>query len=80
MEILWITLESEKTEKSLKQHAYVPKMSRGGNKRNISLCGKYKQIADDEKPELFNNMVGEKLYLPNVCKTCLKKFNKLRSE
>ena len=76
MEILWNILESEKTFNMGKQHAYIPKISRGGNKRNKSLCGKFAQAGEDGKPEMFDNMVGELLYLPNVCKICLKIYNK----
>lgn len=79
MELLWKTLVSENTDKQSKQHAYVPKMSAGGNKRNTTLCGKFRQVGEDGKSELFDNMKdGELLYLPNVCKTCLRLYNKLR--
>lgn len=75
MEILWITFESDSTHKTGKQHAYIPKMSAGGNKRNKSLCGKYRLVGEDEKSELWENMKGEKLYRKNACKQCLKMYD-----
>ena len=60
-----------------KQHAYVPKMSAGGNKRNITLCGKFRQINEDEKAELFDKMDGELLLVADACRICLRRYNKL---
>ncbi|MFW5847291.1 MAG: hypothetical protein ACOCVF_00030 [bacterium] len=77
MEVLWKSLESEKTERMSKIHAYVPKISAGGNKRNITLCGRFRQIGDDGKAELFDNMDGDVLLVADVCKTCLKRYAKL---
>lgn len=77
MELLWITLESENTGSTSKQHAYIPKISAGGNKRNIALCGKFRQVGDDEKAELFDNMIGEARNEKTVCKSCLNAYKKL---
>jgi len=59
----------------MKQHAFVGKISRGGNNRNISLCGKYVQIGEDEKPELFERLEAEGSEIMNkekACKSCLR--------
>ena len=80
MRVLWKTLDSEKTGLEMKQHGYIEKISAGGNKRNISLCGKYSQIGDDEKPELFENMYGEILHEPTMCKNCQRAYDKLLRE
>ena len=69
-------MDSERTGQMSKQHAYVPKMSAGGNKRNITLCGKFRQINEDEKSELFDKMDGGELLSVNACKLCLKIYNK----
>ncbi len=67
--IKWKSLVSEKTGIPIKQHAYVEKISEGGNIRNISLCGGSFLIGEDGKPELFENIKGESMY-PDRCKTC----------
>ena len=77
MEILWKTLPSEKTGRMSKQHAYVPRMSAGGNKRNKTLCKKFHQINEDEEPEYFDKMDGELLLVADACKICLNRYNKL---
>ena len=79
MEIIWKTLSNWNGEKSLKQHAYTSKISKGGNERNISLCGKYKQIGEDGKSEVFEKVIeggGEKLDKEKACKLCLRIINK----
>lgn len=80
MRVIWKTLDSEKTGLEMKQHGYVGKKSDGGNKRNISLCGKYSQIGEDGKPELFENMYAEILHEPTMCKNCKRAYEKLLSE
>jgi len=77
MEVLWKTLESENTHRMSKQHAYVPKMSAGGNKRNTTLCGKFRQINEDGKAELFDKMDGELLLVADACKICMKAYKRL---
>ena len=77
MEILWKTLISESTGRMSKQHAFIPRISAGGNKRNISLCGKFRQINEDNKAELFDKMDGELLLYSDACKICMKRYEKL---
>ena len=77
MKVLWKSLDSEKTGRASRQHAYIPKVSNGGNERNITLCGRFKQIGDDGKAELFDNMYGELLLVADACKICLKKLEKI---
>jgi len=71
----WKTLDSWDGERNGKQHAYIGKISRGGNNRNISLCGKYTQIGEDGKSEMFNKVIedgGEILNKEKACKLCLR--------
>lgn len=78
MEIKWITMISENTGKELKQHAIIPKTSKGGNKRNISLCGMLYYKGEDEKPAIFDNIEeGEILHKPTACNMCIKEYNKI---
>ena len=73
--LFWKTLDSWDGERTGKQHAFIGKISRGGNNRNISLCGKYCQINEDEKPELFEKVEAEGSEIVNkekACKLCLR--------
>ena len=80
MEILWKTLESENTHRMSKQHAYIPKISAGGNKRNATLCGKFRQIGEDGKAELFDKMDSELLLVNSACKICMKAYQRIKNK
>ena len=73
---IWITLTNYNDTQTLKRHCFKPKISRGGNKRNISLCGNVRVGDDEGKSELFNNIGdfrdGD---VSSICKSCLRISN-----
>ena len=73
-----ITLDSEDGERTLKQHVFKPKLSRGGNERNISLCGKIRVAEDSGKSAMFDTLIhrAELIDGNNICKTCFKIYLK----
>lgn len=80
MPLLWMTLDTYNGEGTFKQHAFKPKISRGGNERNISLCGKIRAGNEDGKAELFeelNKRGGELINEEKACKHCLKIYRAL---
>ena len=73
---VWITLDSFDGERSLKQHCFIPKISRGGNYRNKSLCGNVIAGNDEGKAALFHTLIKRDEPIDdNVCKSCLRLFN-----
>lgn len=74
MEIIWTTREGVNGNIG-KQHAYTPKISSGGNKRNVSLCGRLCIIGEDEKSEMFDAIEHEPLDRSKACKKCLKIYD-----
>jgi hypothetical protein len=56
---IWLTLDSMDGERKLKQHCFVPNISKGGNERNKSLCGNISVGNDDCKPALFEEIYNE---------------------
>jgi len=74
---VWITLESYHADErvtSLKQHAFIPYTSNGGNERNKSLCGKIRVGNDEGKSAIFNTITdrAEMIDESNICKKCLQ--------
>jgi len=72
---LWKTLESGDGERTLKQHAFIPKYNgRYNDYRNISLCGKIREGNDWGMSRLISEMWDEGSEIVNeekACKRCL---------
>ena len=79
---VWITLESETTLTTIKQHAFKPLLSKGGNMRNISLCGRARGVNDENKAELFSTLTDRAEFLDEkrACKSCMRIYNKLKNK
>ena len=73
---VWITLDSFDGERSLKQHCFIPTMSKGGNERNKSLCGNVIAGNDEGKSAIFETLYErDEPIKGNACKACLRLFN-----
>jgi hypothetical protein len=77
-EVKWLILDSADGERTLKQHAFIPKgINLHGDVyiANISACGKIVAYDQDEKPEKFIHLDAEPLYKDKACGTCRKLLN-----
>ena len=78
--VLWRTCDSEKTDRIMKQHGFIPKYDKSYDvDRCNSLCGRFIQIDDEGMAMKMDEMWedgSELLNENNVCKNCLRVFRK----
>lgn len=81
-DVRWVRLANETDTAMLRQHAYVPDISRVpyiGDLYigNISLCHSSRQGNENEQIDHYENVKGEPFEEAKACKRCVEIFNKL---
>lgn len=82
-DVRWVRLENSDATATLRQHGYMPTISRvpyigelyiG----NISLCHASQQGNEDAHTDHYENVKGEPFEEVNACKRCIEIYNKLK--
>jgi hypothetical protein len=82
-DVRWVRLENEDATATLRQHGYVPDVTRTKwyNELyigNVSLCGSSRQGNENAEVDNYNRVKDEGLNKDKACKRCIEIYEKLK--